>query len=81
MLHENVFKGLLGLSLGKNDIEYKKGFTEAVEGADKLKGSCFLMRAVNITDITNIAFKGGKLPQKTTYFYPKFLSGLISRKL
>jgi uncharacterized protein (DUF1015 family) len=35
------------------------------------------VRPTRIEDVFRFAERGEKLPQKTTYFYPKLLSGLL----
>ena len=37
----------------------------------------FLVRPTRIEDVFRFAQAGETLPQKTTYFYPKLLSGLL----
>lgn len=41
----------------------------------------FVLPEINPVDILKIARENRKLPQKTTYFYPKALSGLVFNKL
>ena len=41
----------------------------------------FVLPEINPVNILNIALDNRKLPQKTTYFYPKALSGLVFNKL
>ena len=79
ILHELIFKKIL--EFDPADIEYSKDITESTQLADGYKGCSFILRKPDIGAIMNLALKGRKLPQKTTYFYPKFLSGLILRRL
>jgi uncharacterized protein (DUF1015 family) len=37
----------------------------------------FLVRAVRPEELTSVVERGGFMPQKTTYFYPKLLTGLV----
>jgi len=49
--------------------------------ADKEENSfVFFLNPVKIEDMLNIACEGHRLPPKSTYFYPKVLSGLIINK-
>jgi len=41
---------------------------------------CFLVKPIALNTIFRIAKKGYRLPQKSTYFYPKLLNGLVIRK-
>jgi len=40
----------------------------------------FLLEPTSIQDVARIAFSGGVMPQKSTDFYPKLLSGLTIYK-
>ena len=39
--------------------------------------AAFLLRAPAIDTVRELAYAGERLPQKTTYFYPKLASGLF----
>ena len=41
----------------------------------------FLLEPTPIDDMARIAFSGGVMPQKSTDFYPKLLSGVTIYKL
>jgi uncharacterized protein (DUF1015 family) len=41
----------------------------------------FLLEPVTIEQVAKVAFSGGVMPQKSTDFYPKMLSGLTIYKL
>lgn len=40
-----------------------------------------LMNATKVEEVTEVALCGDKMPQKSTYFYPKVISGLVINKL
>ncbi|HLB01171.1 MAG TPA: DUF1015 domain-containing protein, partial [Bacteroidota bacterium] len=40
--------------------------------------AAFFMRAMPLEDVRIVAEAGLTLPQKSTYFYPKLLSGLVN---
>ena len=44
-----------------------------VDGAD----AAFLLEATPVSAIEAVAREGGVMPQKSTYFYPKALTGLV----
>ena len=46
---------------------------EAASGKAQI---AFLLKATAIEDVARISFGGGVMPQKSTDFYPKLLSGL-----
>jgi uncharacterized protein (DUF1015 family) len=41
----------------------------------------FLLNPTRIGSIVEIAGKGERLPQKSTYFYPKLISGIVMNKV
>jgi uncharacterized protein (DUF1015 family) len=80
-LHRCVLEDVLGLSTesirNQENIRYLRDGREAIqqvrEGAANV---AFLMNPVSIKQVRDIAFSGEVLPQKSTDFYPKLLSGL-----
>jgi len=42
---------------------------------------CFLLNPVDVSQVMDIALAGEVLPQKSTDFYPKLLSGLTLYRL
>jgi len=43
-------------------------------------GIAFFLKPTKINEIKNMALKGDMMPQKSTYFYPKLLTGLVINK-
>lgn len=65
-----------------DDILYLKDAAEAVrmiEDGDAEAG--FLLNATKIEQVCRIASLGARMPQKSTYFYPKILTGLVIRDM
>lgn len=82
LLHRLVFENILKLKLKENELDYFVDPQEVIQAVDEgNKGVAFFLRATKIKDVLEIALKGYRLPQKSTYFYPKFLSGLLLRRL
>ena len=53
-------------------------------GAERRRGQrrgAFLMRPLRIEDVFEVAARGETMPQKSTYFYPKLVSGLLFHPL
>jgi uncharacterized protein (DUF1015 family) len=79
-LHKVLLEHVLGLNeesiRNQEHISYHREAEEALakvrEGADV----AFLMNPVKMEQLREITFAGGVLPQKSTDFYPKLLSGL-----
>ncbi|MCL5408544.1 MAG: DUF1015 domain-containing protein [Candidatus Omnitrophica bacterium] len=80
ILHHFILKEILKLS-PEEKIFYEKDenlvFEKAKSGP---RGFAFFLNPTDINDIKIISQKGGVLPAKTTYFYPKIPSGLIFYK-
>ena len=80
-LHKVILEETLGMS--EEDIraqKHLKYIRDAAEAIDEVqKGAAqvaFLMNPVRMEQVRDIAFAGEVLPQKSTDFYPKMLSGL-----
>ncbi|HKT68081.1 MAG TPA: DUF1015 domain-containing protein [Terriglobales bacterium] len=80
-LHKVVLESVLNISeeaiRDQRNLEYLRDAAEAVQrvrsgGADV----AFLLNAVPVEQMTEIALAGEVMPQKSTDFYPKLLSGL-----
>lgn len=63
---------------GHDGIAYTADADDAIARVDRLAAdSAFLLRPTRIEDVFERARRGVVMPQKTTYFYPKLLSGLL----
>jgi uncharacterized protein (DUF1015 family) len=64
--------------LGHEGLAYTPDAEEAVRRVDAGEASvAYLLRPTRIEDVFAAARRGEVLPQKTTFFYPKLLSGLL----
>jgi hypothetical protein len=64
--------------LGHEGIAYTPDWREAVRRVREGEaGTAYLLRPTRIEDVFAAARRGEVMPQKTTYFYPKLLSGLL----
>lgn len=79
-----LLEDLLGIDeaklLAKTNILYTKDADEAIRMAKKgEKGvqASFLLRPTLMSQVRAVASAGAVMPQKSTYFYPKLLSGLV----
>lgn len=82
ILHEIVLSDFLGFSkedmLKQNGVKYLKKEAEAFEAVENLHAEViFIMATPSIKLIKEVSGQGYKMPQKSTYFYPKLLSGLV----
>lgn len=86
VLHSLVLERLLGIdkeNMAKQiNLTYTKIADEAIEAVDSKKANCaFLLNPTRVSEIRDVAAAGEKMPQKSTYFYPKLITGLVMNKL
>ena len=90
MLHKLVLEKLLGIDKKKlasgSNVEYIKGTGNAIDEAiakvdGRQKQVAFFMNAVKLQQLKTVTDAGEKMPQKSTYFYPKIYTGLTINKL
>lgn len=77
VLHKYVFEHLLNIT----HYEYEMDPQLAVERAKK--GSfeaVFFLNSTRIQDLKEVALAGQRMPPKSTYFYPKLLTGMVIYK-
>ncbi|OGL38481.1 MAG: hypothetical protein A2042_08720 [Candidatus Schekmanbacteria bacterium GWA2_38_11] len=82
VLHDVIIENILGVSKDsqarQENIAYVKDEKEAVK---KVKEDnfqiAFILNPTRVSQVKNIALKGLRMPQKSTFFYPKLLSGLV----
>lgn len=86
VLHEELLRDLLDISeeavRDQKHIEYVRGLDAAYAKVRDGKAQiAFLLEPVTVQQVADVAFSGGVMPQKSTDFYPKLLSGLTIYKL
>ena len=80
-LHKILLEGVLGLSeesiRNQENISYYRDTDEALSQVrNGAANMAFLMSPARMEQVRDIAFAGAVLPQKSTDFFPKLLSGL-----
>jgi uncharacterized protein (DUF1015 family) len=82
ILNYLVLKNILKLDLDNlGDIKYSPDPIEFMNEVDRDPlNVAFFLNPVKIEQIINVALGGSKMPPKSTYFYPKVLSGLVINK-
>ena len=79
-LHSQVFRALV--EEDKAGVRYSKFPEEVFENVHNGEFEAgFLLPKLKSEDIFKVVLDGTKMPHKTTYFYPKILSGLIFNPL
>jgi uncharacterized protein (DUF1015 family) len=86
ILEALILKATLGMSdadiAAKRDLGYAKGADEAsrlLESGDYQ--AAFLLRPTPIEQVRAVAASGETMPPKSTYFFPKLLTGLVFNPL
>ena len=68
--------------IGSAHVAYTPRAEEAVAAVDRGEAeAAFLLRPTRIEDVFAVAERGETMPQKSTYFYPKLVSGLLFHPL
>ncbi len=83
ILNYIVFAKILKMNLeDKGELEYIQDPDELIGLVDKEPANAgFFLNSVKMEQIMSVALAGEKMPPKSTYFYPKVLSGLAINKL
>lgn len=84
VLHTLILDELLGINeeklLRKENLLYTHSLSEALSAVknhtDNVQGS-FLLRATTMPQVRAISRAGAVMPQKSTYFFPKVVSGMV----
>jgi uncharacterized protein (DUF1015 family) len=86
VLHEDLIGKALGISeeavREEKHLHYIRGIDAAL--AEVRKGAAqiaFLVKPTSVQQVADTSFGGGVMPQKSTDFYPKLLSGMAMYKL
>jgi uncharacterized protein (DUF1015 family) len=85
-LHLLILEHILGLApdqqIGGETIRYSQDEEAVLQALEKEDfQAAFILNPPKAGDILTIATGGEKMPQKSTYFYPKLISGLIVNKI
>ena len=86
ILHTLVLERLMGIDrenmANQTNLTYTRDLQEAVDGVNTGLFQCsFLLNPTRVSEIRDVASAGEKMPQKSTYFYPKLITGLAMNKL
>ncbi|NQT22959.1 MAG: DUF1015 domain-containing protein [Candidatus Omnitrophica bacterium] len=78
VLHNLIMKDLLDLKYSEENIKYLRDPLVACSLVDKGEyGIAFLLNPTKVHQVKEVAERGNMMPQKSTYFYPKLLTGLV----
>ncbi len=82
ILHDGIFDSLLGIDRAAQREMTNLAYIKSWGGADKSLASedtqmVVFMNPTPVEQVNDVCLSGSKMPQKSTYFYPKILSGLV----
>ena len=81
ILHSLMIEGILGITsqeVKEGRLEYYKDPRMALKDVEAGKGSLALfLKAPTVSEIERVAQAGETMPQKSTFFYPKLITGLV----
>lgn len=84
ILHKIIIENILNITQDslEDHVKYTREDTEALQFVDEGRFDfSILMNATKIDELKTIAEAGEHMPQKSTYFLPKMLSGLVMYKM
>ncbi len=82
ILHNLVLERIFGIDkenmANQINLTYTRSLDEALEAVDMNNANCsFILNPTKVTEIRDVALASEKMPQKSTYFYPKLITGLV----
>ena len=78
VLHKAVFENILKVPNTEGNITYVKDMEEGEALVkDGSHAAAFFLQATKVSQMKAVAECGEMMPQKSTYFYPKLLTGLV----
>ena len=86
LLHRAILEGALGITpqavIAEANLSYEREAAAAIAAVDRGAAQlAFLLNPVATEQVMSIATAGEVMPQKSTDFYPKLLSGLAIYRL
>lgn len=86
VLHTLILENIFGIDkenmANQVNLTYTKFFDEAVSLVDSGEFQCsFVLNPTRVREIRDVAAAGEKMPQKSTYFYPKMITGMVMNDL
>lgn len=85
VLHKLILEKYLGIDednmKNQTNLVYMREAADAVAAVQSGEYQCaFLINPTKISEIRAVASAGEKMPQKSTYFWPKLITGLVLNK-
>lgn len=85
VLHSLVLERIFGIDkenmANQKNLGYTRSREEALRAVDMDGADCsFILNPTKVSEIRDVAAAGEKMPQKSTYFYPKLITGLVMNR-
>ena len=80
ILHSLLIENVLGIKVAdiEDHVAYERGLAETLAKVDSFKyQAAFIINPTRADQVQKVAAHGERMPQKSTDFYPKFVSGLV----
>jgi uncharacterized protein (DUF1015 family) len=86
VLHSLVLERVFGIDkenmANQKNLSYTRVLRKALEAVDFHGADCaFILNPTKVAEIRDVALAGEKMPQKSTYFHPKLITGLVMNKI
>ena len=85
LLHQGILEPALGVTphavAAESNLSYEREFTAALDAVDRGAQLAFLLNPVDVNVVVEVATSGEVMPQKSTDFYPKLLSGITMYRI
>ncbi len=85
VLHSLILEQILKIDAealrNQTNLTYEKDLNKALEMVDRGANCAFILNPTKVEQIAAVAADGEKMPQKSTYFYPKLITGLVINEL
>ena len=85
VLHSLILERLMGIdkeNMAKQiNLRYTRDIDDAVTQVQNGANCAFFLNPTRVEQIAAVGGAGQKMPQKSTYFYPKLITGLVMNKI
>lgn len=86
LLQSLVLDERLGISAEKlasgSSVSYTRSVDDAIQAVQSGQGqAAFILGRPSVQEVRDVSLAGDRMPQKSTFFFPKLLSGLVMRNL
>ncbi len=83
ILHELLIERVMGIDkekvAAKENIDYHRDLSLALANVDAGQAQCvYILNPTRMAEVKACSDKGAKMPQKSTDFYPKVITGLVA---